>query len=78
MDIDGYGCHVQYDEHTGVLRARGTNKAAQIALRGQQHAEGELVLPVSDLATVQLRPATRMVNGRLDLHAADGSRYRLH
>lgn len=69
-------CQVEYDGRQVV--ARGTNKASQVALRGQQHAEGDLVVPVGQVASVELREATRLVNGRVTVRTREGAKYLLH
>lgn len=76
MKVNGYMLEVEYDGHT--LTAQGTTKASQVALRGQQHNDGPLILQRADIATVDVRAATRLTNGRVTLHTAGGAKYVLH
>lgn len=76
MDIDGYMVRVSFDGTT--LTAEGKNKAAQIALRGQERNEGPVVVPVDQIERVEFKPANPMVNGRVTVHTTDGRKYLLH
>jgi hypothetical protein len=75
MEIHGYLCEVELDDEK--LTARGTNKAARVALRGEQHGEGDLVLPRDEVQVVGFKDAGPMINGRLVLESG-GQKYRLH
>lgn len=76
MEVNGYMNKVQWDGYT--LRAKGTTKAARVALLGPQHADGELVLTRDQIADVQYRRAGMMINGRVTLQDTGGRRYILH
>lgn len=75
METNGYLLTCHYDGHT--LTVTPANKAAAIALRGEHHNQGPLVLTTGQIEGVDYKPANRMVNGRLTLHTASG-RYKLH
>lgn len=72
----GYMVEVEWDGHT--LTARGTNKASRVALRGQDHAAGDLVLTREQMEQVTFKPANPLVNGTVVIHARDGKKYQLH
>lgn len=76
MKIQGHMIEVDWDGH--ALRARGTNKAAHVALRGQNHAAGDVVLPREAIASVTFKGANPLVNGNLTVTATDGQKYQLH
>lgn len=61
-----------------TLRARGTNKAGQMALRGDRRDEGDVVLTRDDMTSVRFKEAGRMVNGNLIVTATDGAKYQMH
>lgn len=75
MNVDGYMVRVSLEGD--VLTAEGTNKASRVALAGQDHAAGPVVLQRSDITAVEYRPASTWANGRVTVHAG-GSRYVLH
>lgn len=75
--IAGYMVEVDWDGTT--LRARGTNKAAHTALRGQDHTEGDLVLTSQQIASVTFKGANALVNGNVTITPTDSRRrYVLH
>lgn len=76
MKIDGYMIRAEYNGE--LLCLDGTNKAAQVALRGEDHDQGPLMLPVSDIAAVELKPASVLANGRLTVRTKDGRKYSAH
>lgn len=76
MDMDGYMVRVSLRD--GVLTAEGKNKAAQVALRGEERNQGPVVLPVSDIERVEHKAANALVNGRVTVHATGGRKYVLH
>lgn len=76
MKLRGYMIEVEYDGQT--LTAEGTNKQAQIALRGQERKLGPVVLDLSEIASVEFKQASPVINGNVIVHAADGKKYQLH
>lgn len=66
---------VQWDGVT--LRAHGKNKAARVALAGEDH-EQDVIVTRDWIASVGYRKAGRMTNGRVDVRTVDGKRYQLH
>lgn len=73
--IRGYMVEVEFDGQT--LRARGTNKAARVALAGEDH-EQDVVLPRDQIQQVNLKPASMLVNGNLRVTSTAGKTYQLH
>lgn len=76
MTIEGYGVDVDYDGD--VLRARGRNKAAHIALLGPDKDQPEAVIPRTEMESVTFKDASALVNGNLVIHTAGGKKYQLH
>lgn len=76
MKISGYMNEVEWDGAT--LTARGTNKASRIALAGEDHAAGDVVIPRGAMASVRFKDASRLVNGNLTISTEQGRRYQLH
>lgn len=76
MNVNGYGVEAEWDGRQ--LVARGTNKATRVALRGAEHDQGDLVVPAAELASVELREAGKLTNGRLTVHTTGGASYRLN
>lgn len=62
------------------LRVHGRNKMARIALRGEEHAAGDVVLPLEQIASVDhQRPKMGgMVNGHVIVRTVDEKKYELH
>lgn len=75
MNVDGYMVRVSLEGD--VLTAEGTNKASRVALAGQDHAAGPVVLQRSDITAVEYRAAGVLTNGRVTVRAGDRS-YVLH
>ena len=73
MELRGYMLEAEFDGET--LVARGANKAAHFGLVGHGH-EGDLVLPVSQIDSIDYRKPTALVNGRIDVRA-NGKRYQM-
>lgn len=73
--MDGYMTDVQWDGAT--LRVHGKNKAARVALAGEDHGS-DVVVTRDQIADVGYRKAGAMVNGRVDVRTVDGKRYQLH
>lgn len=76
MHAHGYMVEVEWDGDT--LTATGTNKASQVALAGAEHAAGPVVVPAANIARVEVKSASALVNGRVTVHTHDGARYVLH
>lgn len=76
MDVQGYMVRVSYDGQT--LTAEGTNKASQVALAGQDHAAGRVVLTRAEIERVEFKGASALTNGRLTVHSTEGRKYVLH
>ena len=74
--IQGYMIQVEVSEE--ALTVTGANKAARIALRGQHHDDGPLVIRRDQIAGAELRDANAMVNGRLTIRTADGTTAKLN
>lgn len=72
----GYMVEAEWDGRQ--LRARGTNKASQVALAGQDHAAGDVVIPAGEIASARLKPASMMTNGNLIVRTVDGRKVQLH
>ena len=76
MTVDGYMVQADWDGSTLVVR--GTNKAGRVALLGEDHAAGEVSIRGGDIARVELKDASRLVNGNLVVHTTAGRKYQLH
>lgn len=74
--MDGYMIDVQCDAQT--LRVRGKNKLARVALAGEAHGDGDVVIPRADIASVKFKGANMMVNGNLIVTTTAGARYQMH
>lgn len=74
--MDGYMIDVACDEQT--LSVRGKNKAARIALAGEAHGDGDVVIPRFTIAGVRFKGANMLVNGNLIVTTTDGRKYQLH
>lgn len=71
----GYMVEADFDGST--LRMRGSNKAARVALAGEDH-EHDVVLTREQVASADLKDAGMMTNGNLRIRSADGKTYQLH
>jgi hypothetical protein len=78
MTIHAEGYMVEADWDGATLVARGTNKMGRVALAGEGHADGDVVLPRESIADVTFKKASRMVNGNLTVRTVDGRKYQLH
>lgn len=82
MQAHGYMNEVEWDGAT--LTARGTNKTSHLTLRGTDKVTmpddyaGPVRLRRDEIATVTLKKATLLVNGRVTVKTTDGREYRLH
>lgn len=76
MHVDGYMIRAEYDG--ARLCLDGTNRAAQVALRGPEAGQGPLILPVEDIAAVELKAASVLANGKMVVTTRDGRRYQAH
>ncbi len=75
MELRGYMIEVKFDGQT--LVAEGTNKASQIALRGEDRNLGPVQVPVSQIASVDFKNANAVTNGRILVHTIAGKRYQI-
>jgi hypothetical protein len=76
MNVHGYMIDAEWDGQT--LTVTGSNKAARVALRGEQHGDGPLVVSKEDLALVDFKDASMMVNGKITVTTRDGAKHQLH
>lgn len=76
MQVDGYMIRAEYDGNRLCLD--GTNKAAQVALRGGEYDQGPLVIPVEAITEVAFKPASVLSNGKLVVRTRDGKAYQAH
>lgn len=76
MHLRGYMIEVTLDDD--ALTVEGTNKASRIALRGQHHGDGPVVVPRADIASVEHKGANPMVNGKVTVNTHAGEKYQLH
>jgi len=74
--MDGYMIDVQCDDE--ILRIRGKNKAARIALAGEAHGDGDVVIARSTIADVMFKGASMLVNGNLIVTTIEGRKYQMH
>lgn len=76
--VQGYMVEADWDGE--VLRARGTNKAGRVALAGEDHDQGDVVIPRSEMAEVKFKPTKfgGTVNGNLVVTTTGGRKYQLH
>lgn len=75
LRLDGYGSEAEFDGQNLTVRAKGG--ASAIALFGTSK-QREVTIPRTRIWSVKFAEASRMINGRLDLTADDGTRYQLH
>lgn len=76
MHLRGYMIEVTLTDD--ALTVEGTTKPARIALRGQQHGDGPVVIPRADIASVAHKRASAIVNGKVTVKATSGEKYDLH
>lgn len=76
MHLRGYMIEVTLDGET--LTVEGTNKPARIALRGIDHDAGPVVLNREQIASVEHKKASALVNGKVTVKTATGEKYDLH
>lgn len=69
---------VQVDWDGRVLTCEGTSKMSRVALAGQDHAGGPVVILAADIAGVELKDANMVKNGTLTVHTTQGRKYQLH
>lgn len=61
-----------------TLTVHAKNKAARVALLGENHVDGDLVLRREQIAGVRLKEASMLVNGNLRVDTVDGKTFQLH
>jgi hypothetical protein len=76
MHLRGYMIEVTLTDDS--LTIEGTTKPARIALRGQQHGDGPVVVPRGDIAQVEHKAASALVNGKVRVQTKAGEKYDLH
>lgn len=76
MEISGYMIKIRFDGHT--LQVHPTSRPAAVALLGEQHRDGDLVLPADQIASATFKPAGLLTNGRVVVRDVIGRRYVLH
>jgi|BarGraNGADG00212_1021973.scaffolds.fasta_scaffold14797_3 hypothetical protein len=74
--MDGYRIDVECDEQS--LRVRAKNNAARVALTGEAHGDGAVVIPQSMIADAKFKAASMFVKGKLSVRTTDGHKYRMH
>ena len=74
--MDGYRIDVECDEQS--LRVRAKNNAARVALTGEAHGDGAVVIPRSMIADAKFKAASMFVKGKLSVRTTDGHKYRMH
>ena len=76
MHLRGYMIEVTLTDD--ALTVEGTTKPTRIALRGQQHGDGPVVIPRADIASVGHKRANALVNGKVVVKTVGGEKYDLH
>lgn len=76
MNVRGYMIDVTLTDDT--LSVEGTNKPAQVALRGERHGDGPVVIPRGQIASVEHKKANALANGSVTVKTISGERYVLH
>lgn len=76
MKVQGYMIVAEYDGNRLCLD--GTNKAARVALRGAEHDQGPVEIPIEDITEVALKSASVFTNGKLVVQTRDGKAYTAH
>lgn len=71
----GYMSEAEYDGRT--LTLRGKNKAAKVALAGEEW-RSDVVLDRTAVASVGVKEPSRLVNGRATINTTDGRSFVLH
>ena len=61
-----------------TLVVHGKNKAARVALAGEGHGDGDVVIPRYEIDHVTFKDANALVNGNLTVHTTGGRKYQLH
>ena len=74
--MDGYRIDVECDEQS--LRVRAKNNAARVALTGEAHGDGAVVIPRSMIADAKFKAASMFVKGKLSVRTTDGHKYQMH
>jgi len=74
--MDGYRIDVECDEQS--LRVRAKNNAARVALTGEAHGDGAVVIPRSMIADAKFKAASMFVRGKLSVRTTDRHKYRMY
>lgn len=75
MIAEGYMIEASFDGQT--LRVHAKNKAASIALQGENRGE-DVVVTRDHIASVDWKGASALTNGKVDVRTVAGARYQLH
>lgn len=75
LRVEGYMIEASWDGET--LRVVGRNKAARMALSGENHGE-DVVVTRGHIASVAFKPASALVNGKITVTTIGGQSYQLH
>lgn len=73
--VEGYMIEATWDGET--LRVVGKNRAARIALSGENHAE-DVVVTKGHISSVGFKAASALVNGKVTITTVAGQTYQLH
>lgn len=76
LTASGYGITATFDDNT--LTIEGNNKAARIALAGQDHADGPVRVAASEITDLAWKSAGRLTNGNLTVTTGSGKRFQMH
>lgn len=76
MNFTGYMIEGTCDDQ--ALMVRGKNKAARIALAGEGHADGDVVIPRASIAAVNTKEPSMMVNGKVVVTTTAGQKVQMH
>ena len=61
-----------------ALVVRGKNKAARVALAGEAHADGDVVIPRTTIAAVDTKEPSALVNGKVVVTTSAGQKVQMH
>lgn len=75
MVVEGYMIEATWDGAT--LRVHAKNRAAAVALSGENHRE-DVIVTAGHIASVAFKDASMMVNGHLVVTTVAGQSYKLH
>lgn len=76
MNVRGYMIEVTLTDE--ALTVEGTNKPSRIALRGEQHDAGPLVIGRGEIVGIDHKKAGALTNGSIAVRTTSGEKYVLH